>query len=137
MECFLKGYWASYSPDPREDAKSRTPNSGLQYSSGVDYGTLGWLYFLDPPRGSGKSVLIMAQTSASTLSLDHGHEEDHGHVSHGQNSVYEAWLPSDKGPISSLYSPLVRRFDHFSCELRVEWHTFYLFLHSGLQLYYR
>ena len=26
--------------DPWEDPKSRTPNSGLQYSNGVDYGTL-------------------------------------------------------------------------------------------------
>ena len=28
------------SRDPREDPKSRTPKSGLQYSPGVDYGAL-------------------------------------------------------------------------------------------------
>ena len=41
-------------PDPREDPKSRSPNSGLYYSYGVDYGVLRWIYFLDPPRGLGK-----------------------------------------------------------------------------------
>ena len=25
-------------------------NAGLQYSYGVDYGALRWIYFLDPPR---------------------------------------------------------------------------------------
>ena len=41
-------------PDPWEDPKSRSPNSGLQYSYGVDYGTKGGIYFLDPPRGRGR-----------------------------------------------------------------------------------
>ena len=29
----------------------RNPNSGLQYSYGVDYRILRWIYFWDPPRG--------------------------------------------------------------------------------------
>ena len=33
----------------------RVDNSGLQYSYGVDDGTLRWIYFLDPPRGLGCS----------------------------------------------------------------------------------
>ena len=36
-------------PEPWRDPTSRTPNSGLQYSSGVDYGALWWILFLDPP----------------------------------------------------------------------------------------
>ena len=41
-------------PDPWEDPKSRTPNSGLQNSYGVDYRTLRGIYFLDAPRGLGR-----------------------------------------------------------------------------------
>ena len=37
-------------PGPQEDPKSRSPNNGLQYSYGVDYRTLMWIYFLDPFR---------------------------------------------------------------------------------------
>ena len=40
-------------PDPREDSTSRSPNSGLQYSYGVDYRTLKRIYIRDPPRGLG------------------------------------------------------------------------------------
>ena len=35
---------AAVDPDPWEDPKSRSPY-------GVDYRTLRWIYFLDPPRG--------------------------------------------------------------------------------------
>ena len=52
-----KGSWEPFSykptyPDPREDPKSRTPNSGLHYSYGVDR-TLGGIYFLHVPKGLG------------------------------------------------------------------------------------
>ena len=41
-------------PDPWEDPKSRSPIfSGLQYSYGVDWGTLKWICFLDPSSGLG------------------------------------------------------------------------------------
>ena len=47
---FLDGASAPLNnPDPRTDPKSRSPNSGLYYSYGVDR----WIYFLDPPRGLG------------------------------------------------------------------------------------
>ena len=36
-----------------EDPKSRSPNSELNRSYGVDYRSLRWIYFLDPPRGLG------------------------------------------------------------------------------------
>ena len=47
-------------PYPRsgEDPKSRSPNSGLSCSYGVDNGTLRWIYFLDPLRGLGSGVDI-------------------------------------------------------------------------------
>ena len=35
----------------REDPKSRTLNSGPQYSYGVGCRTLRWINLLDPPRG--------------------------------------------------------------------------------------
>ena len=41
------------SPDPRQDPENRFPHSRLQYSYGVDYGTIRWIYILDPPRGLG------------------------------------------------------------------------------------
>ena len=40
-------------PEPGEDPKNGTPNSGLEYSSGVDYRALRWIHFLDPPRALG------------------------------------------------------------------------------------
>ena len=46
--------------DPREDARSRTPKSGLKYSYGVDYKTLRRIYFWDPPRGRGSLVKVAA-----------------------------------------------------------------------------
>ena len=36
-----------------EDPTKTTLNSGFEYSYGVDYGTLRWISFLDPPRGLG------------------------------------------------------------------------------------
>ena len=39
--------------DLQEDPKSRSPNSGLQYSYGLDYGTFRWIYLLDASRGVG------------------------------------------------------------------------------------
>ena len=44
-------------PDRQEDPKSRSPDSELWYSYGVDYRTLRWIYFLDPPRGRSSWVL--------------------------------------------------------------------------------
>ena len=42
-------------PNLREDPKSRSPNSGLQYFYGVeDYGTLRWIFFFDPLGGLGR-----------------------------------------------------------------------------------
>ena len=40
----------------REDPESvsRSPNSGLDYSYGVEYRTPRWIYLLDPPKGPGK-----------------------------------------------------------------------------------
>ena len=43
-------------PEPREDPKSRSPNSGLRYSYGPDFRTLGWIS-LDPPRDLGIGLL--------------------------------------------------------------------------------
>ena len=37
----------------RQDPKSRTPESGLEYCHAVDCRTLRWIYCLDPPRGLG------------------------------------------------------------------------------------
>ena len=45
-------------PDPREDPKSRSTNSGMQYSYCVEYRTLRWIYFLDPPRDLGCRALL-------------------------------------------------------------------------------
>ena len=42
-------------PTPREYPKSRTPNSGFYGSYGVDERALRWIYFLDPPIGSGSA----------------------------------------------------------------------------------
>ena len=42
-------------PDLLEDPKRRPPNSGLQYSYGVQYRTVRGGYFLDPPKGLGFS----------------------------------------------------------------------------------
>ena len=52
-DCCVHLIYCSSYPEPWEDAETRTSNSGLQYSYGVDYGTLGWIYFLDPPAAPG------------------------------------------------------------------------------------
>ena len=45
-------FWLTRSPRaPFEDPKSRSSKLGLQYSYGVDYETLSWIYFFDPPTG--------------------------------------------------------------------------------------
>ena len=49
------GVNAKYSHQ-NEDPKNGTPYSGCEYSHSVDYRTLKWIYFLDPPRGSGRLV---------------------------------------------------------------------------------
>ena len=41
------------SPDFREDPKTRSPESGPEYSYGVDYRALRWIQFLHPLRGLG------------------------------------------------------------------------------------
>ena len=52
-------------PDPWEDPQSRSPKSGLQYSYGVDVGSLRWIYFLDPPRGLGTQSFDVASLEQS------------------------------------------------------------------------
>ena len=44
-------------PDPREDSKSRSLDSGLHYSYGVEDRALRWIYFVDLPRGLGNTSL--------------------------------------------------------------------------------
>ena len=41
-------------------------NSGLQYSYGVDSRTLGWICFLDPPRGPGFEKLGIVSLERSS-----------------------------------------------------------------------
>ena len=54
-------------PDSWKDPKSRSPNSGLQYSSGVGYITLRWIYLLDPPRGLGRQRLFVLVSASFPL----------------------------------------------------------------------
>ena len=52
----------SSNPDPQEDPKSRSPKDGLQYSYGVDYRTLRWIFVCPGvfglPRVPGASIVV-------------------------------------------------------------------------------
>ena len=58
-------------PDPQEDPKSKSPNSGLQHSSAVDDRTTRWIYFLYPLRGLGSGLLLPATLSQFLATLGH------------------------------------------------------------------
>ena len=52
--------WFSVPRPPWEDPKSRSPNSGLWYSYGVEYRTLTlrWIYFLGSAQGLGRCLVF-------------------------------------------------------------------------------
>ena len=43
-------------PEPWEDPKNGTDNSGLKYNHSVDDRALRWIHFLDPPRALGRRL---------------------------------------------------------------------------------
>ena len=57
--------WQGNYADPWEEPKSRTPNSGLQYSYSIDYRALRWIYVLDPPRGLGIGMFAVGSQKIS------------------------------------------------------------------------
>ena len=60
MEHFPTSFAWGSQPRHRRHARflGGSPNSGLQYSHGVDYGILMWIYFFDPPKGLGMGSLV-------------------------------------------------------------------------------
>ena len=63
--CGMQGMYSGSFPRPWKDQKSKSPNSGLPYSYGVDYGTLKGLYSLRSFQSLGQTSYICSRTAVS------------------------------------------------------------------------
>ena len=67
------GHTSSINPvafqTPGRIQKGRSPNSGLNNSHGVEYRTLRWIYFVDPPRDLGLVQQNLARDVGSSTPL--------------------------------------------------------------------